>query len=290
MHTARLETASLPRRRSDRRCSSWSLAPRFAIGVAASRGADARRAVGAARMTRRFFAAGLAVLAVTLSGPLDAWSERSFADHMIQHELLMLAAAPLLVLGRPLAHWAWALPRGARVGVVRLGPESPVRPRGVLLTGVTGACALQTAGAVGLASPRVVRAALEHPGSTHPAARDVSRGRAVLLVERFAPGTARQQASRGIASLFVTMLDDRRARRIADVRRSAAGTHDPDRVPPFGLTPLEDQQVGGLLMWIPGGTVYVVDRARARRAGAARGAGSCRMRAGAAPRVRWSRP
>ncbi len=26
----------------------------------------------------------------------------------------------------------------------------------------------------------------------------------------------------------------------------------------YGLTPLEDQQLGGLVMWIPGGVVYVV--------------------------------
>jgi putative membrane protein len=26
----------------------------------------------------------------------------------------------------------------------------------------------------------------------------------------------------------------------------------------FGLTPLEDQQLGGLIMWIPGGLVYVI--------------------------------
>ena len=33
---------------------------------------------------------------------------------------------------------------------------------------------------------------------------------------------------------------------------------EPGVVPLFGLTPLEDQQLGGLLMWIPGGTVYMV--------------------------------
>jgi putative membrane protein len=26
----------------------------------------------------------------------------------------------------------------------------------------------------------------------------------------------------------------------------------------FGLTPVEDQQLGGLVMWIPGGTAYLV--------------------------------
>jgi cytochrome c oxidase assembly factor CtaG len=26
--------------------------------------------------------------------------------------------------------------------------------------------------------------------------------------------------------------------------------------PAFGLTPLEDQQLGGLIMWVPAGTLY----------------------------------
>jgi cytochrome c oxidase assembly factor CtaG len=28
--------------------------------------------------------------------------------------------------------------------------------------------------------------------------------------------------------------------------------------PPWGLTPLEDQQLGGLIMWIPAGAVYII--------------------------------
>ena len=30
-----------------------------------------------------------------------------------------------------------------------------------------------------------------------------------------------------------------------------------DRTTAWGLTPLEDQQIGGLIMWIPAGLVYV---------------------------------
>jgi len=48
--------------------------------------------------------------------PLDTLGEELFSAHMVKHELLMIVAAPLLVLGRPLAAWVWALPpawRGA---------------------------------------------------------------------------------------------------------------------------------------------------------------------------------
>src|SRR5213076_896788 len=48
------------------------------------------------------FAAGWTALAAALLSPIDGLAERSFAVHMIQHEMLMIVAAPLLVLSRPL--------------------------------------------------------------------------------------------------------------------------------------------------------------------------------------------
>jgi putative membrane protein len=47
------------------------------------------------------FYAGLALFAFALSGPLHTFNENSFALHMAQHVVMMLIAAPLLVLGRP---------------------------------------------------------------------------------------------------------------------------------------------------------------------------------------------
>ena len=43
--------------------------------------------------------------------------------------------------------------------------------------------------------------------------------------------------------------------------RSASTIWYPDytsTTPAWGLTPLEDQQLGGLIMWIPAGLVYVI--------------------------------
>src|SRR5690242_15380344 len=73
------------------------------------------RSAGLARGIRRAhaarFALGWLALVVALASPLDSLAESSFAAHMAQHELLMALAAPLLVLGRPLEAWAWALPQ-----------------------------------------------------------------------------------------------------------------------------------------------------------------------------------
>src|SRR5205823_10337851 len=55
------------------------------------------------------FAAGWLVLCAALVSPIDTLSAELFSVHMLQHELLMVVAAPLLVLSRPLEAWTWAL-------------------------------------------------------------------------------------------------------------------------------------------------------------------------------------
>ncbi len=59
--------------------------------------------------------AGLAVLAIALASPIDAYADVSFAVHMTQHLLLMVVAPPLLALGTPIGVALRALrPTGAR--------------------------------------------------------------------------------------------------------------------------------------------------------------------------------
>src|SRR5437867_2641457 len=69
----------------------------YAAGVTKLwRRAGAGRGIRPVEVAR--FTAGWLLLAATLAPPVDALAERSFAVHMMQHEFLMVAAAPLLVL------------------------------------------------------------------------------------------------------------------------------------------------------------------------------------------------
>lgn len=70
---------------------------------------------------------GFALLVVALCSPLDTWQRYSFAAHMLQHELLFLAA-PLLLSARPMPVSLWGLPGPwrRRLGAV-LAPGRPVR-------------------------------------------------------------------------------------------------------------------------------------------------------------------
>src|SRR5947207_13692427 len=61
------------------------------------------------------FACGWLALLMALSAPLDEWSEQSQAAHMVQHELLMVIAAPLVAAGAPMIGLPWAMPSRWRI-------------------------------------------------------------------------------------------------------------------------------------------------------------------------------
>jgi cytochrome c oxidase assembly factor CtaG len=100
------------------------------LGVAAAavlywRGSRRRlRAVDShRRVLRRWravaFAAALATVLVALTGPIDRLADDLFWVHMLQHVLLVMVAAPLLVLAAPW-HELWRpLPLGLRRGVAK---------------------------------------------------------------------------------------------------------------------------------------------------------------------------
>jgi putative membrane protein len=203
------------------------------------------------------FAAGWLTLVAALASPLDGMGSQLFSAHMLQHELLMIVAAPLLVLGRPLAQWTWALPVAARRRL--RGVQRAWRRPGLwqLLTGVTGACVVQSAALWAWHLPAWFRAALEHPGLHVLQHATFVAAALCFWWSVLRPGPARRRAPPSIASLFVTTLTTGALGALL----TFAGTPwyaEPGVGPLFGLTPLEDQQLGGLLMWIPGGTVYMV--------------------------------
>ena len=90
------------------------------------------RTAGYARLARGWrlilYVSGLAAVAVALLSPIDHLAHVLLTAHMIQHLLLMMIAAPLLLLGNPLPVGLWGLPRRARRAVGRLlTPHAPLR-------------------------------------------------------------------------------------------------------------------------------------------------------------------
>ena len=87
--------------------------PAGAVGVSV-RARRARRRAASQRAQQACFWAGWTVLALALVSPLHPLGEVLFSAHMAQHEILMLVAAPLLVLSRPLVAFLWGMPFGWR--------------------------------------------------------------------------------------------------------------------------------------------------------------------------------
>lgn len=81
----------------------------------------------APRARRTAFFAGLAVVLLALTGPIDAAVESSFSMHMLQHLLLTMVAAPLLLLGAPLTLALAAWPKGSRRSFAAVLHSAPAR-------------------------------------------------------------------------------------------------------------------------------------------------------------------
>jgi cytochrome c oxidase assembly factor CtaG len=80
------------------------------------------------------YAAGWLALAAALLSPLHWLGERLFTLHMVEHEIVMVISAPLLVLARPAGAFAWALPAGLRRPVLQVGRVWPLRRGWAFLT------------------------------------------------------------------------------------------------------------------------------------------------------------
>jgi putative membrane protein len=197
---------------------------------------------GISRANAICFATGWITLAVALAGPLDAWSERSFALHMIQHELLMVIAAPLLVLGRPLEGWAWVIRWRSLQNFCR-GCSRPV----IAFLAHAGALwiwHLPALFAVALANESVH--VLQHACFFLSA---IAFWGSVLH-----PARARDAAA--LATLFATLLHTSALGALLTLAPTV--WYAPYREGVLGLSALEDQQLGGLVMWMPAGFAYVV--------------------------------
>jgi putative membrane protein len=201
------------------------------------------------------FAAGWTSLAAALLSPIDGLAERSFAVHMVQHEMLMVVAAPLLALSRPLEAWAWALPPSVQRALANTFSASRIRQAWRRLTAPASAWSLHALALWVWHVPTLFTAALDNE-AVHVLQHTCFLASALVFWWAAFGRSFRTPDATSIALLFTTML-----------HTSALGlllTFSPtpwyaNRASGFfGLTLLEDQQLGGLVMWVPGGFAYLV--------------------------------
>jgi len=235
----------------------WMLAPMLAAAAAYAVGfvrLRRRSEHGRAELTQRMwiFVLGLATLAGATLSPLHQLGGRSFTAHMLEHELIMLAAAPLLVWARPLPVLLWSLPADGRKAMGAASRAGSGLWR--LASDPWVATALQAAALWIWHLPSLFDRALR--SEAWHAAQHLSFFATALLFWSAMLGPRRSPWV-SAACLFVTSMASGALG--AFMALSASPWYGPYAslgLAAFGLSPAEDQQLAGALMWAPGGLFH----------------------------------
>lgn len=213
---------------------------------------------GVRRQEAISFAIGWLALALALVSPLEAWGRALFSARVAQGQVLMLIAAPMLALGRPLVAFLWAAPVKWRRRVVRLVNGGWIWGVWQKITAPIAAWLIYTVVVWLWHTPAFFQAALRSD-SVHAAQQFSFLFSALLFFEALIYGPDKRMGF-GAAAIYVWA---------AGAQTGALGALlalAPDAWYPAyqqmiaasGARLLEDQQLGGLMMWFPAGLVYVV--------------------------------
>jgi cytochrome c oxidase assembly factor CtaG/cytochrome c2 len=204
------------------------------------------------------YLAGWLTLVIALVSPLHPWGSVLFSAHMTQHELLMLVAAPLLVLGRPMIPFLWALPKAAATELNRLTKANWWRATWAFITAPFVAWIIHAVVLWTWHIP-VLFDATRDSEFVHALQHASFLGSALLFWWAVLHGRQRAMGF-GVAVLymFTTALHSGLLGALLTFTRSLWYSIYADSTQPWGLTPMEDQQLGGLIMWIPAGVVYII--------------------------------
>jgi putative membrane protein len=200
------------------------------------------------------FAGGWIAIAIALSAPVDELSEHWMVAHMVQHELLMVVAAPLIAAGAPLIAVLWAAPSGLRRRTLDVVRRKPIAIGWAALTAPISVFLLHAIALWTWHLPALYDYALEHEG-VHVVQHACFFGSAALFWWGIAHGRY-GRLGYGVAVVYVFATALHGGLLGALLTFSPRVWYAPYLVNhPAGLTPLEDQQLAGLLMWVPAGLV-----------------------------------
>jgi putative membrane protein len=204
------------------------------------------------------FAGGWLALVATVLPPLDTLSVQLFSIHMVQHELMMLVGAPLMIAGRPLPILLGGLPVRARQAAASLLQAAPAAATWRLLTAPVAAWALH-----GLAIwiwhlPALYQLAVREEG-VHALQHAMFVGTAALFWWGVLYGRyGRAGYGAAVFYVFTTVVH-------TGVLGAAVTFASMPFYPDYtatsmahGVDPLQDQQIAGLIMWVPGGFIMTL--------------------------------
>ena len=211
----------------------------------------AARSPGAGRIA--LFLSGWAALAVSLLGPVADWAHVSLAGHMLQHMVLLAVAPPLILLARPMPQYMLAMPTAVRR---RVGPYLGRIYAGTAATPITAFLAH------GLVIwvwhlPLPFQIVLHHQ-LLHDAVHILFFGTGLWFWWSLIAPARLGQSGFGSAAVL-SVLTMMHMGMLGALLTFAPHLLYPQHPAGFsGFDQLSDQQLSGLLMWVPGGFVYTV--------------------------------
>jgi len=208
------------------------------------------------------FLLGLVAIVASLGSPIDAIALELFSVHMVQHMLLLVVAAPLLLVGEPVRPLLRGLPSVVRRTVVRaIAGNTAFRSLVHLLRRPLVAVALYVAGLYAWHVPALYDAAVENP-TIHVLEHTWFLGTALLfwsVVIDPAPFRATLPYAARIPFLLLvgaaqnTILGGLLA--FSDRSYYAPYATTTAR---YGLDAAADQRLGGAIMWVPGDLIFLL--------------------------------
>jgi putative membrane protein len=218
-----------------------------------------RRRAGAAAFQRRvpLFVAGWLVLAMALATPLHPLGSALFSAHMLQHELVMAVAAPLLVLGQPVAPILFAFPSTWRQPAGRWAGGRRMRPVTAFLAHPLVATLLHATAVLAWHLPALYESTLRS-GAFHAAQHASFLLTAVIFWWALLRGGARPRRGAAVIALFFTTVYTGGLGALLTVSETPWYAAYGSAPAAWGLTPLEDQQLAGVFMWMPGAGPYLL--------------------------------
>jgi cytochrome c oxidase assembly factor CtaG/cytochrome c2 len=203
------------------------------------------------------FVFGWLFLVLALDSPMHEWSEQLFWVHMTQHELLVLVSAPLLVFGRPGVVWLWSFPQSWRTTISHALTKKLIRIAWACISAPFAAWGLHALALWVWHAPSLFDATL-HSEWVHAAQHISFMGTAMLfwwaLIQKH---SGRLGYGGAVLYVFTTAVHTSVLGALLTFAPRAWYPSYAETASHWHLTALEDQQIGGLIMWIPAGTLLL---------------------------------
>lgn len=205
---------------------------------------------------------GLATLWIALMSPIDVLSDQLFFMHMVQHLLLVMIAPPLLLLAQPMPVAMWGLPKALRLEVARwLRVESPLRRVVRSLTTPGLVWLYFVAILVGWHEPKLYSLTLESD-IVHDLEHLSFFGTALLFWWHVVGAAPRfhRKLSQGVRIGYALSVVPANALLGISIAFATEPIYYYYTTVPrlWDTSVLQDQMLGGVIMWIPGSMMYMV--------------------------------